>query len=80
MNWLNINIFCFKLLSRTKAADDPAKRQELQEKQKNKLPELEDFIMNRDYSGATALLDVSSFFSILNFYVKMKTHLFFLIL
>lgn len=45
------------LLSRTKAADDPAKRQEFQEKQKNKLPELDDFIANRDYTGAVALLE-----------------------
>ena len=46
------------MLSRTKAADDPKKRQELQDKQKKKLPELEDFIQKRDYSGAIALLEV----------------------
>lgn len=46
-----------QLLSRTKAADDPKKKQEIQEKQKKKLPELEDFISKRDYSGAIALLE-----------------------
>lgn len=45
------------LLSRTKAADDPKKKQEIQDKQKKKLPELEDFISKRDYSGAIALLE-----------------------
>jgi hypothetical protein len=46
------------LLSRTKAADDPIKKQEIQDKQKKKLPELEDFVQKRDYSGAIALLEV----------------------
>jgi hypothetical protein len=46
------------LLSRTKAADDPIKRKEGQEKQKKRPPELEDFLMKRDYSGAIALLEV----------------------
>lgn len=45
------------LLSRTKAADDPAKQKEIKEKQKKKLPELEDFLQKRDYSGAIALLE-----------------------
>lgn len=45
------------LLSRTKAADDPLKKQELQDKQKNKVPDVDEFINNRDYSGAIALLE-----------------------
>jgi 3-hydroxybutyryl-CoA dehydrogenase len=58
-------------LSRTKAADDPLKKQEIQEKQKKKLPELEDFIQKRDYSGAIALLEVlSNFFFIKNSEIK----------
>ncbi len=47
------------MLSRTKAAEDPAKKQEAIEKQKKKLPELEEFIQKRDYSGAIALLEVA---------------------
>jgi len=58
-------------LSRTKAADDPLKKQEIQEKQKKKLPELEDFIQKRDYSGAIALLEVlSNLFFIKNSEIK----------
>ena len=58
-------------MSRTKAADDPLKKQEIQEKQKKKLPELEDFIQKRDYSGAIALLEVlSNFFFIKNSEIK----------
>ena len=49
-----------KLLSRTKAADDPAKQREIQEKHRKKLPELEDFLMKRDFSGAIALLEVKN--------------------
>ena len=67
--------YCFvnstlQLLSRTKAAEDPAKKQEATEKQKKKLPELEDFLQKRDYSGAIALLEVSIF---------IKSHLFYFI-
>jgi hypothetical protein len=57
-NQFSLFEFSLKLLSRTKAADDPNKRQEIIEKQKKKLPELEDFLQKRDYSGAVALLDV----------------------
>ncbi len=55
-------IFQFKLLSRTKAADDPLKKKEQQESQKNKLPEFEDFLNSRDYSGAVTLLEVFEVF------------------
>jgi hypothetical protein len=55
---LNKTLPISKLLSRTKAAEDPAKKQEVVEKQKKKLPDLEDFLQKRDYSGAIALLEV----------------------
>ena len=55
---LNLELDKIKmLLSRTKAAEDPVKQKEIKEKQKKKLPELEDFLQKRDYSGAIALLE-----------------------
>ena len=59
-------------MSRTKAADDPLKKQEIQEKQKKKLPELEDFIQKRDYSGAIALLEVFSSFFFFKIFIKQQ--------
>lgn len=77
LNGEKIIAFIFKLLSRTKAADDPVKRQEFQDKQKNKIPELEEFIHNRDYSGAIALLEVNSYTTmIIYFYLKRDNFLF----
>ncbi|CAF3682134.1 unnamed protein product [Adineta steineri] len=47
------------ILSRTKAADDPKKKgaTQAQDKNKNKSVEVEDFIAERDYTGAIAYLE-----------------------
>lgn len=49
-------------MSRTKAADDPKKKTTTsiqdKNKNKNKTSELEDYISQRDYTGAIAFLEV----------------------
>ena len=49
-----------QILSRTKAAEDPKKKGAVssQEKNKKKVGEVEDFIAERDYTGAIAYLEV----------------------
>lgn len=54
-------IYYYKqILSRTKAAEDPKKKgaTQAQEKNKKKVGEIEDFIAERDYTGAIAYLEV----------------------
>ena len=51
-----------QILSRTKPAQDPKKKSSTpaQEKNKGKTREVEDFIADRDYTGAIAYLEVTS--------------------
>ena len=55
-----------QILSRTKAAEDPKKKTTApaQEKNKKKVGEVEDFIAERDYTGAIAYLEVIHVLSI----------------
>lgn len=55
-----IYLFIWKILSRTKAAEDPKKKgaTPAQDKNKKKVREVEDFIAERDYTGAIAYLEV----------------------
>lgn len=53
-------MFYKQILSRTKAADDSKKKSTtlIPDKNKNKTTQLEDFISQRDYTGAIAYLQV----------------------
>ena len=52
--------FYLQILSRTKAVEDPRKKSttSAQDKNKKKEAEIEDFIAQRDYTGAIAFLEV----------------------
>ena len=51
-----LNRYCFQILSRLKPAGK--KKKEEEEKRKKQLPKLEEFLANRDYTGAITLLEV----------------------
>jgi hypothetical protein len=46
------------LLSRAKPADEAEQNSSNQSKKKKKIPKLDDFLIKRDYVGATTLLEV----------------------
>ena len=57
-----MNVSWLQMLSRTKPAVGPGSQTSTSAKdakKKRKMPKLEDFLLNRDYTGATSLLEVS---------------------
>ena len=65
-HWVNFatnsRLFGFQILSRLKPAGK--KKKEEEEKRKKQLPKLEEFLANRDYTGAITLLEVSTYIAV----------------